>query len=68
MTAQHFEDKVIFFKEQSHIHPSPNLEKKCVQFLDAALFQEKLAKIYFVVKPFKKVSTGDCEILSSLFR
>ena len=45
----------------------PNLDKKCVWLSDAAPSPEIYRKIYFVVKPHKKVLMEGGEILSALF-
>ena len=45
-----------FYDDSPYIaYPSPSLDKKCIQYLNAASSNEKLSKIYFVIKPLKKV-------------
>ena len=54
-------------KELSHTYPGLDLNKKYIRLWDTALSQEILVKIYFVVKPLKKVLIRGGEFLSAPF-
>ena len=57
---------LIFFFILSYT-AGPNLDKKCIWLSDAAPSHEICRKIYFDVKPYKKVLIEGGEILSALF-
>ena len=45
----------ILWRSSLYHLPGPNLDKKCIQLLNAASSNEILRKIYFLIKPLKKV-------------